>query len=341
MLSETELDKRTKILFVHPTMSAFIQADLDLLKRHFEVRTLDFGGVRRNAGSVFKTVWRLAWGVLWADLSFAWFAERHAKWTIRFSRILGKPSIVVVGGYEVARVPEIGHGSLLDPKKARMVKYILEHADRVLPVDESLKADAMKNIGADGANIQTIHTGHDSEKFKPSGPRENMVLTVGFVDKVTVRRKGLDVFVEAAKYLPDVKFVLVGNSPDGTLDALRAEAPPNVEFAGFVAHDQLVSYYQRAKVYCQLSMYEGLPNALCEAMLCECVPVGTRVSGIPTAMGDTGFYVPIGDAKAAAEAIKKALASNKGKDARTRIKEQFSVEKRELEMLAVIRNLLD
>ena len=52
------------------------------------------------------------------------------------------------------------------------------------------------------------------------------------------------------------------------LDALKAKASHNVEFAGFVPHDQLASYYQRAKVYCQLSAYEGLPNALCEAMLC-------------------------------------------------------------------------
>jgi glycosyltransferase involved in cell wall biosynthesis len=341
MLSETELDKRTRILFVHPKMSPFIQADLDLLKRHFEIRTVDLGGVKKNVAGVLRTIWQLARGTLWADLTFAWFAERHAKWMIRFSRILGRPSVVVIGGYEVAKVPEIGHGSLLDPKKAKMVKYILEHADKVIPVDESLKTDAVKNLGVDDGNIQTMHTGHDPEMFKPSGPKENMALSVGYVDKVTVKRKGLDVFVEAAKYLPEVKFVLVGSSPDGTLDVLKAKAPTNVEFAGFVAHDQLARYYQRAKVYCQLSMYEGLPNALCEAMLCECVPVGTDVSGIPTAMGDTGFYATIGDAKSAAEAIKKALVSNKGKDARARIKEKFSVENREMEMLAVIRRLLD
>jgi glycosyltransferase involved in cell wall biosynthesis len=55
-------------------------------------------------------------------------------------------------------------------------------------------------------------------------------------------------------------------------------------------------------------MREGLPNALCEAMLCGCVPVGTKRNGIPTAIGDCGFYVPYDDPKAAAEAIKKRLA---------------------------------
>jgi glycosyltransferase involved in cell wall biosynthesis len=332
--------KETRILFVHPTWAAFIQADMDLLRKHYNVRVLDVSSRKKNFRGVLGTMYGMARGVLWADLTFCWFAERHAEWMVRISRILGRPSIVVVGGYEVAKVPEIGHGSLLDPKKAKMVKYILRRATKVLPVDESLKEDAMKNLGIDGKNLQTVHTGHDSEKFKPAGRKENMVLTVGFVDKVTIRRKGLDVFVKAAGYLKDVKFVLVGNSSDNTMDTLRATAPSNVEFVGTVPHDQLAGYYQRAKVYCQLSMYEGLPNALCEAMLCECVPVGTKVSGIPTAIGDTGFYVPVGDPKGAADAIKQALASNKGRDARARIISEFSVEKREKAMIDIVRGLL-
>jgi len=332
--------RKTRVLFAHPTMAPFIQADIDLLMRHFDVRVVDVGSVKKSMGGMARAVWQLVCGVLWADLTFAWFAERHAKWTVRLSRVFRRPSIVVIGGYEVAKVPEIGHGSLLDPKKARMVRYILERATLVLPVDESLKEDAMKNLGVDGRNIRTVHTGHDRERFKPSGPKEDMVLTVGFVDRVTVRRKGLDVFVQAAGYLPDVKFVLVGSSNDGSLDSLRASAPPNVEFAGFVPYDRLPAYYQRAKVYCQLSMYEGLPNALCEAMLCECVPVGTRVSGIPTAIGDTGFYAPVGDAKGAAEAIRQALGSDKGSAARARMIALFSVEKRERELIGIVEELV-
>jgi glycosyltransferase involved in cell wall biosynthesis len=259
---------------------------------------------------------------------------------VRFSRILGKPSLVVVGGYEVAKVPEIGHGSLLDPGKAKMVKYVLEKASKVLPVDESLKEAAMKNLGVRGDNIQTVHTGHDSDKFKASGAKERMALTVGFIDKITIKRKGLDVFVKAADQLKDVKFVLVGSSSDSAIDELRSNAPPNVEFVGSVPHDQLVGYYQRAKVYCQLSVYEGLPNALCEAMLCECVPVGTKVSGIPTAIGDTGFYAPVGDPRGAADAIRQALRSDKGKAARARIMSEFSVEKREKAIIEIFEKLL-
>lgn len=332
--------RRTRVLFVHPTMSPFIESDLNLLRKNFDVKVVDVGSAKRDFSGKVGVLWRLARGALWCDISFAWFAERHAKWMVRFSRMLGKPSLVVVGGYEVAKVPEIGHGSLLDPSKAKMAKYILGKATKVLPVDESLKEAAIKNLGVRGENILTVHTGHDSDKFKASGAKERMALTVGFVNKITIKRKGLDVFVQAAGLLRDAKFVLVGSSSDNTIDELRLIASPNVEFVGSVPHDQLVGYYQRAKVYCQLSVYEGLPNALCEAMLCECVPVGTKVSGIPTVIGDTGFYAPVGDPKGAADAIRQALGSDNGKAARARIMSEFSVEKREKAIIEIVEKLL-
>ena len=89
-----------------------------------------------------------------------------------------------------------------------------------------------------------------------------------------------------------------------------------------------------------MSRYEGHPNALSEAMLCECVPVGTKCGGIPEVIGKFGFYVPYGDVKATANAIKKALEhSNIGKKARVRIIKLFPLEKREKKLLNVINEI--
>src|SRR5207244_85389 len=74
----------------------------------------------------------------------------------------------------------------------------------------------------------------------------------------------------------------------------------------------LLEAYRRAGVYVQVSEYEGLPSALGEAMACGCVPVGTRTAGIPTLMGDTGFYVDVGDVDGTANAIRAAYASPRG-----------------------------
>jgi len=88
--------------------------------------------------------------------------------------------------------------------------------------------------------------------------------------------------------------------------------------------NELVSEIQKETIQIlNLFLKEGLSKKglllfpLCsDIMLCECVPVGTRYCGIPTAIGDTGFYVPYGDPKATAEAIKEALNADKGKEAR-------------------------
>jgi glycosyltransferase involved in cell wall biosynthesis len=228
----------------------------------------------------------------------------------------------------------------LSPKSAAGMKWILANASKVLTVDESLKREAVANLGASTSNIITIPTGYESSKFKPYGKKENIVLTVGSVGKrQSPRRKGLDVFAKTAGYMKDVNFVHVGdlhNHPE----FLHEADSRNVTFAGRVTDAELLRHYQRAKVYCQLSLHEGLPNALCEAMLCECVPVGTRVGGIPTAIGDTGFYVPYGDVPATVKAIRRAITSETGEKARLRIKSLFSLETRETRVVEAINKLL-
>jgi glycosyltransferase involved in cell wall biosynthesis len=203
----------------------------------------------------------------------------------------------------------------------------------------SLREDAIKNAKVSGENIDCLSTGYDSNYWKRKDEKEDIVLTVGSVDKLVVKRKGFEVFVKAARHIPNAKFVLVGKHIDNSVEYLKSIAPPNVEFTGFVSDEDLLKWYQKVKVYCQLSRYEGLPNALCEAMLCECVPVGTNYCGIPTAIGDTGFYVPYGDPKATAGAIREALNSDKGREARERINEMFSMQRRERELTRIIKEV--
>lgn len=334
------MSRKTRILFVHPTKTPFIEADRLLLSREYDLRVVDFNVKKWDVLGVVRIAYKLFFGVIWADVTFSWFAEKHASKAVRLSRLFGRRSIVAVGGYEVAKVPEIEYGSLLNPKTEKVVRRIIEKADRILPVDGSLKRFAMENLGVDGRNIQVVPTGYDPVRFAPKGPKYDMVLTAGNLARSVIRRKGLDTFVEAARLLPDVEFVLAGRAMDDAGKALKDAAPPNVRFTGYLSHDELIGCYQAAKVYCQLSRFEGLPNALCESMLCGCVPVGTEHCGIPTAIGDTGFYVPFGDAKATAEAIRKALSSDLSERSRERIVSNFPLEKRAEIIRQIIVELL-
>jgi len=328
----TEMSGKIKILFVYPYLSSFVKSDLEILQRHFDVTLIQWTGRR--------VLLRVIWHILRTDLSFIWFAGGHAARVVIFSKFFRKKSIVVVGGFEVANVPEINYGLMLSPKSARRVKYVLENADKVLAVSEFNKKEILKHTNSNDKNIELVYNGVDCNKFKPGGEKENLVITVGIISELVVKRKGFETFVKAAKYLPNTKFILIGPYLDNSIEPLKTRAPLNVEFTDFVSEMDLLKFYQRAKVYCQLSIYESFGMALAEAMACECVPIVTDNAALPEVVGDTGFCVPYGDPKTTAEAIKEAMRSEKGKEARERIENMFPFEKREKKLISEIKSLL-
>jgi hypothetical protein len=74
---------------------------------------------------------------------------------------------------------------------------------------------------------------------------------------------------------------------------------PSGILVAYAPRDELLGGHQRSKVLSAVN-YRGLPNSLCEAMLCGCVPVGTRLenqrpsgSGIPRRLpGPTWTWPP-------------------------------------------------
>jgi glycosyltransferase involved in cell wall biosynthesis len=328
---------RRKVLLVHPRKSSFIQADLDILSRHFEVRVLDLGAYKRSLRNSLIVGYKLLRGVLWAHVSFSWFAEKHSEVAVRISRILGKPSVVVVGGYEVAGIPEVGYGSQLDPKKAKSVRYTLERASVVLAVSKFIE-ERVRSCAAP-KRVEMIYNGVDTARFTPKSPKEELVITVGVITKDTIRLKGLDKFVGSAAVLPDVRFMVVGPSPDGAVEQLKADSPDNVEFSGLVSNESIGEIYGRAKVYCQLSMYESFGLSLVESMSCGCSPVVASSGALPEIVGDSGLVVPCGDVDATARAIREALEKGDGRKARERAERMFSIQIREREIVRVVNGL--
>lgn len=333
--------EKNKILFVYSSLPSFVRRDLEILERHFTVKKMKVMSFRvTRKGSDPLAFLRLLKGVLWAGLIYAWFARWNAFFIVLFSMFLRKKCIIVVGGYDVIYIPEINYGALKSPLARIRVKFVLEHAAKILPFSKYAK-DRVLNI-TKKANICVITLDCDTEKFKSVRPKkEKLVLTVCHIKRSNVARKGLKTFVESAMPLPNVKFALIGSHTDDSVYYLKGIAPSNVEFTGYVSEEELIRWYQRAKVYCQLSYQEGFGVAVIEAMACECVPVvSLKAVVLREIVGDCGFYVPYGDAEATAKAIKTALSasSDLGAKARKRVKDLYSVEKREKNLLELIND---
>ena len=329
---------RPAILFLTSSLSSFVEGDLRMLKASYPVREVATGGGPAGSfGQRLSLVLSILSGVLRTDIIFAWFAHNHSYLAVMAARLLRKKSLVVVGGYEVANEPEIGYGALLDPGMAEKVRYIIENADCILAVSEFSRREILAT--AEPRRIKTIYNCVDTSVFSPDGPKEGVVLTVCLVSTANIRVKGLDTFMDAARQIPEARFVLIGRALDGALEILKRDAPANVEFVGAVGQAELIGWYRRAKVYCQLSYRESFGVALAEAMSCECVPVVTDRGALPEVVGDVGFVVPYGNAEATAAAISDALRSDSGRRARARIQTVFSIGERVKRIRTIIEEV--
>ena len=329
-ISPEERLPRVRILFTSTLETSFIKEDLRLLRQHFAVDHIITGG--------FRAPLQILRHLFHADVTFTWFASVYAFVVVILAKLTRKKSIVVIGGVDASKFPEIRYGIWLSPWRAVLVKWTMRHAHRILAVDPSLKKEAARLASYDGKNIFTVPTGYDPSVWFPLGPKEPFVLTVAACeDEWRLKKKGIDVLFEAARLLPDTEFIIIGIL-HRLLQRTRQLAPQNVGIVPFAEQREILFQYQKAKVYCQPSFTEGLPNSLCEAMLCECVPVGTAVGGIPTAIDETGFLVPYGDPARLAEAITAALASpaKAGKPCRERIATMFPLRKREEELVRIV-----
>ncbi len=323
--------RRVLVVHISPEAPSFVRKDIDILSSHFDVEEFFYSG-RRDVPRMTRRVFS-------NDLTYSWFAWDNAAWAVRLSRFLGKRSVVVAGGFDVADVPEIDYGNLLNHSRARRTRYALNHANLVLAVSKSTYGEAVRCCGR--RNIEIVYHGFDSRRFLPQGEKERVVLSVGDVNVSSMRRKGIATFVDAANFLPSVPFLLVGRVHEDVREILEEKKPENLRIVGRVPDSELLDSMQRSKVYVQVSAHEGFGCSIAEAMLCECVPVVTRRGAIPEVVGSCGHFVPYDSPRSTAKAIGKALDDlEKGKQARQRIKKEFPLVKREESIVRLVSRLI-
>lgn len=329
-----------KILFVHQGLQSFVKKDLDILQEAHEVRCIELKG---SLASLVGNLFRLWQGVVWCDVTFSWFGKVHAFFAVLFSRILRKKSIVIAGGDDVARVPEIKYGMFCFWWKRWCPLFAFRYADLTIPISRFNEKETLINARANPKKIKMIYHGFLSDLYKKNTTfvKEKIAITIGAVSSETIIKKGLKLFVESANLLPDTKFLLIGPDKDGALCHLKETAPKNVEFLGGIYGQDLVEICGSAKVYVQASAHESFGCSLAEAMLCECIPVVSRNGAIPEVVGEAGFYIDKLTPEGVAEKIKYALnlPDSYGKAARQHIVEHFPFHKRNQAILSVIENI--
>ncbi|RMG42696.1 MAG: glycosyltransferase, partial [Methanobacteriota archaeon] len=301
-MAEKNLKKNTIVVISALRLNDVYQ-DVELLKKHFLVNeTIESG---------WKAIPRIIKNVKQADVCFSWFASMYSFVMVLSAQMLGKKTIIQLGGVDTAADPDLNYGIWITPWKAPFIRYALRHADRVLAIHHRAITDLRKNSGWSTDSVLIVPTGYDPTYWKPAKQKQHRVLTVAKCDiPQRIFIKGIDWLIQVAQKLPNISFDLVG-AERLLLQKAGFQIPGNLTIHPPVERENLLHYYQQAKVYFQPSRYEGgFPNTVCEAMLCGCIPVGSNVGGIPEAIKEYGFVVERGNVQGMAKAIQKALDSD-------------------------------
>jgi glycosyltransferase involved in cell wall biosynthesis len=324
-----------RILYVHSRKASFVAIDREILAERFDVEDLYQPGRWPDPVAVVR-------GVLRADLVFGWFASWHTFFPITLAWLLRRPSVLIVGGFDTANMPDIGYGHQQGGLRRHASRWIFRRAGRLITNSNYSLSEIERNTPIPPGRVTVVHHGVPDPFGADPADKERAALTVGAIDRTTLVQKGQLPFVEAARELPDVDFVVAGKWLDDAVQQLRAAAPTNVKLTGWLSDEDLLALYRRCAVYVQASRHEGFGLAVAEAMLGGCVPVVMNVTAMPEVVGDTGILIESQRAPEVAAGIRRALelGPDASRRARERILTTFPMASRRMGILQVVDEAL-
>ena len=347
---------KTALIF-YSVRSTFVKKDIEILAKDFTVLEHDFYSEKKigfllsfitQKIFLLKNIWK-------ADLLISEFAGYQSFLPALYGKLFGKPCLIVVGGTDAHYFPGIGYGNWQKPflrcftaASFRLCAYIAPKHGSLMQSDyhydegEPLKQGIYARLPELKTPYTEITNGYDAVKWKCISPKKkNTFITVanGWQYGFQKALKGVDLILEVAPQFPDCEFIILGvNDPK-----MFGPLPANITIMPPVKNDELIAIFSACEFYLQLSMAEGFPNSLCEAMLCECIPIGSAVFSIPAIIGDSGFVLGKRGVNELKALILKALEGNK-KDlsakARERIAANYTLAARQKKLSALCQNLI-
>jgi glycosyltransferase involved in cell wall biosynthesis len=254
-------------------------------------------------------------------------------------------------------------------KRCRLIRRIyfylkdktLVQADGVIAVSEYTKKKILELTKVKAENIKVIYESADpgfkpisdkassQELKKKYGIYDDFVLYVGAIDY----HKNIEGLLRTFAMVEpqDISLVLIGVKNDLKFLAyirkliLELNINKRVHILGYISQQDLLGFYNLAKITVSLSVYEGFGLPILEAMSCACPVIASNNTSLPEIVGDSGILVDPYDPQEAADRISRLLADESlrvamAKKAFIRSKE-FSWEKTALQTLHFYNEVLN
>jgi len=183
---------------------------------------------------------------MWVGV-LAEFCRRHGK------------RLVYAGASDKDFDPDQG-GQIRLARDRWLFRRGVARADAIVAQNEHQRRACLQNYGREALVIPSCYV-----PPAPATVERDIVLWVGTLHE----NKRPELFLEVAKKLPQRKFVMIGGpGPNATFyeETRRlAAAISNVEFKGFLPLAEAESWFDRARVLVNTSLYEGMPNTFLQA----------------------------------------------------------------------------
>ncbi len=262
--------------------------------------------------------------------------------------------------------PDLGHHSgndISSRNSGSVLRYVVHaalrfalgnHQTTVIVQNEDDVATLRRHQMLDHSRIKIIRGSGVNVKEFPQLPAPNGPVVAALVARM-LSDKGIRETVQAAAILKqqgvDLKIWLVGPTDPANPAAIPEENLQAWDDAGVIKwvgqRNDIAGIWAEAAIAVLPSYREGLPKALLEAASCGRPLVATDAPGCREICRDqeTGLLVPIGDAKALAQALAtltkdQDLRLRLGATARRVVEQEFSTEKVVQQTMALYRELL-
>jgi glycosyltransferase involved in cell wall biosynthesis len=258
-----------------------------------------------------------------------------ANWSAAVVGVMGKalrrPVLLHLAGGEIVRIPAIGYGGRLNPARRVLVRLAVHAASRVTAASEQLVVQG----AALGIAVERLPLGVAVDRWPPSPPKPRptdsmpRLLHVASLNRV----KDQATLLRAAAQLSDwglpFQLDIVGvDTLGGEMQRLAASLrlEQQVRFHGFLPHDELRSFFDRAHLLLLTSMFEAGGLVVLEAATAGVPTVGTAVGHVADLAPNGAVAVPVGDSGALARAIVDLLEDDAKRLQLAHVAQRFALE---------------
>ncbi len=255
-----------------------------------------------------------------------------------FGTLMGRLAPILQG--EHGQLPPVEQSS----RRRRQRRFYYRFCQRIHTVSAGLRHHLVEmGFPAEGFNV--VLNGVDTERFQPQPgtdarqafglPRDALV--IGLAGRLVAGKRYaelLEAFGRLAPVFPKLHLLFVGAGPDRKRLMALIENHPNrerIHACGFTPRPEQA--YRAMDLLAAPSLYEGLSNAVLEAMACGVPALAHTACGSTEAIesGKNGIVADLATADNLADALDECLADQArlavmGKAARTTVVNQFALE---------------